>query len=154
MDFTISNFLIFELLDFWTILWLEFTYLIFYIFELLDFSILVFPLLTIFSWKIIFFPTSPTPLLSEMIFFPPSRYCTDWGKIYLFSPLKYQILSQFFPLLAFSLFFSLPPPFFSPFLPFPTFGFLDSSNFPFWEFPSLVCTHIIASSSDSVTMHL
>ena len=28
------------------------------------------------------------PPLSKIIFFPPSRYCIDWAKIYLFSPLE------------------------------------------------------------------
>ena len=53
--------------------------------------------------------------LSEIIFFPSSRYSTDWGKYIFFIPLRIQI---FFIILPLIVFFSLPHPlyaFFSPF---------------------------------------
>ena len=55
----------------------------------------------IFSQKMII---PPPHHLFKMIFFSPSSYCTDWGKIYLF--LKYQILSYSSP---FWFFLSLSP---------------------------------------------
>ena len=65
-----------------------------------------------YSYEIIFFPPPP----SEMIFFPPSRYRTDWGKIDFFFPPWVADFVIILPLIDFFSLFSPPFFFFLPLL--------------------------------------